>query len=177
MAPLPYNSTDILKVEYDTTVGVHQLQFRRHASVDKATFITTARSFCSALASRINTSGGFTSATYQAAGSNVSLPESWTLIAGTNGTAPNAIQRPEFVSFLGRTAGGRRVRLAFFDMYLPAESDWRLELGDVSALNSARTVLTTGSWIAAVDGMSPIWYPYFNIAYSAYWTRKSRQLA
>lgn len=178
LPPLPDNNTARLWVEYDTTVGIHELLFRQHSAATKSDFITQVRQFCTQLVGLVNSSGGFTSARYAAAGSDISNPESWAAINGTNATAPSVLARPIFATFSGRTATGRKARLYFFTPYINFESDFRLELADNTALANARAILESPTrHIGAIDGTAPIWYPYFNIGFNAYHQRKARQFA
>jgi len=175
LPPLPENNTPRLWVQYNSGTGIHEMLFRSVVGADKAAFISQVRTFCSALVSQVRNTGGFSAARYATAGSNLSFPEPWTLIAGTSAVSPLVQGRPIFVTFTGRTAGGRKVRLYFFTPYQTPENDYRLELGDSAAFDAARVALTSApQLIGGIDGQTATWYPYFNVGYNAYWQRRSR---
>lgn len=178
LPPLPESNTARLWVQYDTGVGIHEMQFRKVSASAKADFITQVRSVCTQLAGLVWNSGGFTSARYASAGVDLSFPEPWAAINGTNVTAPNPINRTNFVTFSGRSPTGRKARLFFFNPYVANESDFRLELGDSAQLQAAWNVLMAATpHIAAIDGAAPTWYPYYNFGFNAYWQRKARTIA
>lgn len=175
MPPLPENNTDRLWVQYNSGAGIHEMMFRKITGASKPDFITQVRNFCTALAPLARNTGGFQAARYSTAGTDLSFPEPWTLIAGTNTSAPGVGSRPAYYTFTGRSSGGRKVRIFFFTPYVGLEDDFRRELGDVPALDSARTVLVNApQLIGSIEGIPATWYPYYNVGYNAYWTRRSR---
>lgn len=177
LTPLPDNNTARLWVQYNSGTGIHEMMFRQVTSVTKADFIFQVREFCTALAPLMRNTGGWSAARYAAAGSDLSFPEVWALIAGTNASVPGVGLRTLYYTFTGRSLVGRKARLFFYTPYGAQEDDYRREVGDVAQLDNARAVLNAAARkIAAIDGSPPEWYPYYNVGFNAYWQRRSRTI-
>jgi len=113
----------------------------------------------------------------QNAGSNVSFPFPISSLVGvTFGTgSTNSETVPFFVDFVGRSTGGRRVRLTLFGKS-GSLSDYKLTTSESTEVAAALVVLNnaTGTFLS-IDGLQPFWYPYADVGVNAYWQRQQRQ--
>jgi hypothetical protein len=90
------------------------------------------------------------------------------------GTEQEPDNIPRFLDFVGRTQGGRRARMAIFG-FKGALSLYRVTVAEVAAIGTALGNLQGGanSWLG-IDGLKPVWHPYVNVGFNAYWQRKVR---
>jgi len=82
--------------------------------------------------------------------------------------------RANYVDFIGRSSGGRRVRLAVFGLKIDA-TDYRFIAGENAAVDAAIVELNThtGAFLA-IDGVAPQWYSYANAGVNAHWQKAVR---
>jgi hypothetical protein len=174
MAPLPHNSTPIYFLDYTTVATNHTLEVRAAASVSPATFgsiMDAFLTFLSPLLLTLTVNG----ARFQAAGQTVSNPVTITIAGNTYGSGvASSDSVPYCLNFIGRSTGGRRVRLMVFG-YKGLVTTYRLtsaESADIA--NCVNTLNNTANCFQSIDGLDPIWYPYANVMYNAYWQRAVR---
>jgi hypothetical protein len=112
---------------------------------------------------------------FAAAGSNVSNPVTTGFEGTSYGSGAGTVDSvPAFVNFIGRSSGGRRVRLAVFG-YKNAFSTFRLHSTEDTHIADCITDLNgLANGALAIDGIKPTWYPYANVGFSAYWIRAVR---
>jgi len=102
----------------------------------------------------------------------VSMPSFVGQFYGTG--SPSNIQSVGFLDFVGRSAGGRRARYAFWcpdftDESFRVTGAERTEVDDVIDL-----IQTNGVDLVCIDGLVPVMKPYANWGYNAHWQRASR---
>lgn len=174
MAPLPHNNTALYFVDY-TTVGLqHTMEVRANANTSPGVFGTIMQGFLTQLNTLVF-AATVSGVRFQAIGQNVSNPvvtgmEGFTFgsDAGTVDSAPIAL------NFVGRSPGGRRVRLMVFS-YKAAFSTYRLTIAENNGIGAAVTILNgEANTFLAIDGQAPVWYPYANVLVNAYWQRAVR---
>lgn len=183
MAPLPENNTARLFVDYTSGAFDHTLLLRFGPTTAPLDAVAVAQDICTALAPFMNSNDSFFGARWSANGSNIALPVAWTPVAGTStGAAFSEDPEAAFVSVVGRSFGGRRVRWDFFTVikvsttwpddnrYAPGEST---NADDIQDAFEAATILPVDP-VVAIDGMDVIVYEYVNIAKNGYWQRKQR---
>ena len=174
MAPLPHNNTAIYYVDYATGVVEHTFEVRYDGAVSPASFGTFVNSF-------LSTVGDLTCALTvnrvrsQAEGSLFSFPVTTGIEGNVYGTGVGAIdQYASSLNFVGRSGGGRRVKLSVFG-YDQSFGDFRLTEADSTVIDDAVILLNASSGLAlAIDGIEPVWYPYANVSVNAYWQRNLR---
>jgi len=174
MAPLPHNNTAIYYVDYSVDGQEHTFEVRFNGAVSPSAFGSHINGFLGPLAALLD-EVTINVVRFQAEGSDVSNPVVAGIEGNTYGTGTGGPDNvPRFLNFVGRSSGGRRVRLAVFG-YKGANSVWRLTSTESTDISDAVDVLngTSGTFIA-IDGIDAIWYPYANIGYNAYWQRKER---
>jgi hypothetical protein len=174
MAPLPPNNTPTYFLDYTTSLQEHTMEVRAAASVSPATFSSIMDSFLTQLASelsQITIVGG----RFRAAGTTFSSPVVLTITGnsyGVGGQTQDSL--PIALNFVGRSPGGRRVRLMVFG-YKGTFSAYRVNTSESTAVtNAVSTLNNTVNCFQAIDGLDPVWYPYANVLVNAYWQRKTR---
>jgi hypothetical protein len=112
---------------------------------------------------------------WAASGSNVFNP----VVTGAEGHgygtgAGTVTEIPEYIDFVGRTPGGKRVRAAFFGLGISAV-DYRFQAGENADVDAAIAVLVGSSAsLLGIDGLNPVWKSYANQGFNAYWQREVR---
>jgi hypothetical protein len=81
---------------------------------------------------------------------------------------------PRFIDFVGRSASGRRARFALFTSEFGIDG-YRITAGESTVISDAIDVLNgaLNAWLA-IDGTKPLWYPYVDTGYNAFWQRAVR---
>lgn len=182
MAPLPVNATGRLWVDYSANGRDHSTLFRFAApGVDgfpTEEFLDGVEAVMNAMAAFMPTNYVVTGTRVSAPGSTISLPGP-DLIVSPGVGGPNASELPAFMSFGGRSPGGRRCRVSFLGVAASpvqeagAWADYRVNASENETVSSIVTLLN-GSPIVALDNLEPTWYSFANAGYNAYWQRKAR---
>jgi hypothetical protein len=172
MAPLPPNNTPRFKIHYTNSSVQHTMQVRWGGSPS-----ALSAAFTGIL-------GGLTSlyaasvvdlVEFAAAGSNIFNSVVSGLEAFAWGSGPgNPLTASQYINFIGRSTGGRRVRLAIFGTTTEA-NDFRFGVGESVAIDNTVAVLNDpGQPFQAIDGLHPIWKGYANAGQNAYWQKELR---
>lgn len=174
MAPLPHNNTAIFYVDYTTCGRDHTVEVRANGGLSPAAFGTWFNTFVGHLSTDLLT-WTINQVRWSALGSDVSNPVVTGIEGTTRGTGagtPDSV--PAFLNFVGRSSGGRRVRLAIYG-YKNQFSTFRLTPTEDTHIGEAVLDLNTVlNGALAIDGLKPVWYPYANVGFSAYWIRAVR---
>lgn len=178
MAPLPTNLTDTYFVDYEGPMGQRSFQFRLSPGSLDADAQTSAQNFIGTLQPIIYTSVQFIALRKRVAGSTVSYPITWTAMAGTASGTLQQQDYPKFVSFVGRSNDGRRVKLSVYGVNLAISQDYRLSQGENAAVLAATQFLNgpTCPWVTISDN-DPIWQLYGNQGYNSYFQQEQRNNA
>lgn len=176
MPALPPNNTAVWRISYSNVYGQHQFDVR-DADPAQGDTLGLVADFLTALGDRVIAST-VTGVTLQEAGAQVSMPQQTTLdgmtFGANNGTPEDDAS---FVSFTGRSIGGRRTRITIFgfanDQY---GNNFRFTPGEDGAPAAALAVLqnAAGGFIA-IDGQPVVWNNYVNAGVNAYWQRRKRR--
>lgn len=174
MAPLPHNNTALYYVDYSTGTVGHTFEVRSDGAFSPASFGTWCDAFLtqvSALTCQITVNV----VRFQADGANVSNPVTTGIEGNTYGSGAGALdQFASSLNFVGRSSGGRRVKLSVFG-YDNAFGDFRLTAAESINVSDAVDILNGTAGIAlAIDQVAPTWYPYANISVNAYWQKELR---
>lgn len=172
MAPLPENNTPRFRIHYSVNTTEHTMQIRSGASP----------AFIGGLVDDLLTNIGVflflttvTTVEFAPSGSNIFNP----VISGIEGNTygagaglPDTV--PWAYTFVGRTSGGRRVRLAVFGA-TALGVNYRFSPGESGELDAARALLeASGSIIQGIDGLAPIWKAYVNVQVNDHWVKEVR---
>lgn len=180
MAPLPYNNTDVLKVQYShTTYGQREAVFRMAEGYLIADFLEEVADFLETGVSPIwSDDVSTTGATFQAIGSDFSLPIPFPLIAGTSSSPVAAESVPRFAALSARgSTSGRESKLGFYFTSLGIAGNYRFTPGESTAadvLRGAYQGLAGGGGLVSIGGDTMTVRNYVNAGYNSYWQRKLR---
>jgi len=174
MAVLPPESTARFFIDYSTENQNHTLLCRSNGIVSPGALganVDTLLTALTTLFSLITIVG----VRFAAQGSTFSFP----VISGIEGNTYGAStigsdNAPHQLNFIGRSSGGKRCRVGIFG-FKGATSSWRLHDAESGPIGNAINHLnaSVGLWLA-IDGIEPVWYPYANVLFNAYWTRNVR---
>lgn len=182
MAPLPPESTSRYFVDYTANGRNHTAQFRYTSPEDAAPgipFQDAVDDFMQAIGSAMPTDYAILGYRFAETDSNVTNPVARTIATVSGIYTPHLSDAPAFLGFVGRTSGGRRVRMQLLGAgYDPSEihgvaDNYRVlasESSDFADMISALEAI--GS--KAIDGLTPSWKQYVNLGYNAYWQRQVR---
>lgn len=172
MAPLPPNSTARFNVNYTSGGNQHSFQLRSTASPAAVGFVVD--NFLNALSTAIF-QVVIDNVDFAAIGSNVFNP----VVTGIEGNIysagiPAGENRAWALNFIGRTSGGRRVRLMLFGPTL-LTTDYRYIAGEAGFIDAGRaSLVAAGGQILGIDGLTPVWKTYVNTLANAYWQKELR---
>lgn len=172
MAPLPPSSTARFKVLY-TQLGVqHDLQVRSTQS--PATVGVMVDDLFSALTSAIATTT-IDEVQFAPSGSDIFNAVTTGIEGNTYGIGGHpASDAATFWSLIGRTPGGRRVRLYFYGMG-GMGGDYRYVAGENATATALVAVVNAfGGDIIGIDGLTPVWKSYVNAGVNAHLQRSLR---
>lgn len=175
MAPLPSNTTATLFVDYSTGDENHTIQVRFGVGGSISDAMGFLDRFWTALDNTIYTLTVL-GARVRDLGSTVTYPVTWTGAPTYGDGVANHGQSAWYIDFIGRSIGGRRVRLTTFgaaavqdatdhDYRLPAAGNVADALGEIE-LSSDVPV--------AIDGDPAGWQQYGNLGVNAYWRNRIR---
>src|SRR5215207_569859 len=172
MAPLPPNSTPRFRVKYTNVAHQHTMEIRSHESPsivgDLVNDLFTEMSpllFPTVI----------DSLEFAADNSNIFNPVTAGVVGNTYGSGSPFVQNAAwFISYIGRTSGGRRVRLYFFGVS-QLGVDYRFPAAENADVDATRAVLgAAGGEIVGIDDLVPVWKSYANAGVNAYWQRNLR---
>jgi hypothetical protein len=178
MTPLsPYNTQRYL-VHQVTNGGSHTTLFRANSASTPATVIAAINSFLTQLKGSMLTTWSAVGLDYAPAFNPVTTPQTFTAIVGTNSTgATDHTKDPIFITFLGRTSGGRRARLSFFGSAFVPDQNYRIDPGQAANLTTCIGILNGDtSGLSAIDGSKPLWKLYVDAGFNAYQQRRARRV-
>lgn len=175
MAPLPSNSTAVLFVDYSTCGHDHTVECRFGSTSNVGEAMAVVHEVWTIMSEyfRLVT---ITGARVRADGGVVTTPVTWAG-SGTYGEgAGTEDESAQFISFQGRSLGGRRVKMTFFGSIIDKSANkYRIYAGADDIIEDCIEALDTGMSVpVAIDEGQPIWQNYANIGQNAYWQRKIR---
>lgn len=173
MAPLPPNNTAVYEVFYTTSSEQHSTQVRTDA-VSPAAFGTFFDSIMDALSPNLF-SLVIDEVTFRPALSTISNPVTTGIEGNTYGSlVASTLEKPQYLSFVGRSSGGRRNRMTFFGL-TDLGTNFRVSAGEFASVDAVTAILNGATGIGiAIDGLETIWKSYANAGVNSYWQRKLR---
>lgn len=172
MAPLPPSNTPRYRVKY-TNVGIqHVMDVRCTASPSafgvQVDLLLTALSF-SIKATVID------EVLFAATGTNVFNVVTSGIESNTYGSGAGVLANAaQYADFIGRSTGGRRVRLAIFGVP-DGSTDFRYLAGENADIDAAIAALQDASnTFLCIDNLAPVWKNYANAGQNAHWQRALR---
>jgi hypothetical protein len=182
-AALPANTTPRIVLRYTSFLIEHTLTLRFQVDALAAGCLAAAVALANALTPFMFATDSFTGADFIATGSDFSIPQTFTSIAGTF-VGANWAEDPEsaFVSVTARSSGGHKVR---WDLFTAAQffAPWPATNRVSASADAAAAVLVDAfvdacsdedEPLTAIDGLPTTPHQYVNIAKNGYWQRKQR---
>jgi len=172
MAPLPVDNTPRYKVFY-TVNGVQHTQEWR-SDLSPAAMSVDLDQFWTAIEPELYQTV-IDDVQFAASGSNIFNSVTMPFVGSTYGSGTGVIGTvPYFVSFIGRSSDGRRLRVFFYGANALG-GDYRFVAGENTAVdNTVAALVAAGSDLQTIGGLTPIWKSYANAGASAYWQRNIR---
>jgi hypothetical protein len=172
MAPLPSSSTPRFRISY--TIGPNQHTFQMRTGASPATLGTFVGSLFSALGSNIY-AGVVDFVEFAASGSDIFnlITTGAEGLAFGGGVQPTA-EVPWAYTFIGRTSGGRRVRLSVFGAKALG-GNYRVSAGEAAWIDAAIAVLVGPPvLLVGIDSLVPVWKTYANVQVNDHWIKQIR---
>jgi len=172
VAPLPANNTARFRIFYTLGGEQHSLQIRSAQS--PAVVGADVDNLLTSLGTAIyNLVIDFVE--FSAVGSTVFNPVTTGIEGNTyGGGSPTAESRAYALNFIGRTPGGRRVRIMVFGP-TTLGGDYRFIAGEGASIDAGVAALVAaGSHILGIDGQTPVWKTYVNSLVNAHWQKALR---
>lgn len=111
-------------------------------------------------------------------GSTVTYPVTYTGASSFGSGAGSHYQTANYIDFVGRSIGGKRVRVSTFGVVTHADtaaSDYRWDATENADVAAGLAVLEAGTDTpVAIDGDPAVWHQYANIGVNAYWRNRIR---
>lgn len=173
MAPLPPENTERYTVFYTTGGNQHTTQVRTD-SMSPSTFGTFFGAIMDALDPNLFATV-IDVVTFAASGSTINNPVTSGIEGATFGTgSPTILEEPNYVDFVGRSTGGRRVRMTVFGIS-DLGGNFRVSAGEFGSVDTVVALLNAEPAAGfAIDGIKAIWKSYANTGLNSYWQRKQR---
>lgn len=175
MAALPQSNTDRYYLDYLADTVNHTLVMRTQSVVTDAEAITCLDDLLTSLTGVMS---GITIVNFRfsAAGSNVTNDIPWTADTEYGPGFSNRSNAPNFVSFTGRSADGRRTRVDLYGIVFAPDSNYRVEAADDTSIAAALAVIgnTSDGCFMSISGATPTWHQYANVSRSGYWVEQLR---
>lgn len=173
MAPLAPTNTARYKVFYTTCGHDHTFQVRT-VSVSPSALGTYVDNFLTAISAQLFS---LVVTEVQFAGTGSDIFNSVT--SGIEGNTYGGGGAPElgtawYLDFIGRSSGGRRVRLAVFGTQALG-GNYRYSAAEDSDVDAGIAVLNAATnTFMSIDGVKPIWKAYANAGVNAHWQKAIR---
>lgn len=176
LVPLAPDNTKRYYLDY-THAGVeHTMVVRTNQSVTDSAVVSQIDAFLTDISTLIQTIEitGFRKSEIL---SNVTNPVTWTGAASYSVIAAQAVSRPNFLSWTGRSPAGYRARITVFGRNTSPTDNYRITTSESAPVANAidQLELVPGIFLA-IDGDEPVWNPYANAGSNSYWQRKVRTL-
>lgn len=174
MAPLPENNTECYFVDYSAAGENHTMLIRVADDTPAGDLGDTLNAVLNTIAPRLYQLT-INQVRRRAKNTTVSFPVVSGIEGNTYGTgSPANKERADFLNFVGRSIAGRRVSFAIYGSN-DIDDNFRLTASESSDVADTVDLLNSDDGIfLSIDGLNPTWYPYVNMAASAYWQRRLR---
>lgn len=184
MAPIPSNNTAVYYVDYVANGQQHTVQFRyAQASAGQppaAADVADVQAVLNGMRPFMPLDWAILGTRQRDAFGTVSIPSEPITLAGTGLQPAAQADVPGFISFVGRSPDGVRVRITLLGVGQTAadsatyDNDYRILEGESSDIAAVLGILDTSAFLT-VSGLLPRWKRYANVGYNSYWQRKVRQ--
>jgi hypothetical protein len=172
MAALPENNTARFRFHYSTAGFDHSLQVRS-ASSPLVVGTLVDQWFTDIGIAGITATMNFVD--WAPSGSNIFNPIATGIEGNTYGTPSFTPDKRAYAYvFVGRTAGGRRVRWMRFGATTHTD-DYRIVAGESAFIDAAiGRLVANAAAIVGIDGLPVVWKSYVNVKPNDHWVKRSR---
>jgi hypothetical protein len=172
MAPLSPDNTDRYRFHYTVTSHSHTMEIRSAGGV------IIAASVVNNLLTALDTdifSLVIDFVEFAPMGSSIFNPVVSPIDGNTYGSGAGTTEQvANFINFIARSTGGRRLRLAVFGI-IGMGTDYRFIAGEDALVDDAiASLVFAGGNITCIDGLTPVWKSYANAGRNAYWQKALR---
>lgn len=175
MAPLPANNTKRYFLDYSVGGVEHTLLMRVATGTDDSLASGAFEDLLTELSAQLY-SLTVLGMRVSAEGSDISLPATYSGATSFGSGAADKVGTAGYVTFLGRTADGRRTRISIFgNKTVQVGGDFRAsgtEVGDF--VDAIAWLQGNPSYFRSISGLGTTWYPYADTGYNSYWRNKLR---
>lgn len=178
MAPLPDNNTQRTFIDYSGPTGEHTMQVRFDGDANFGGLIAYTNTLAVLLADTLWDQMDVTGLRYSGPGQNFSINLPFTPISGALAVNLDPADFPRFVSFVGRSTQGRRVRFFVWGVPFVTPDNYRFPLGVAQQLDDLHSGLSVDTAdLCAIDGQPFVLKNYINVGYNSYYERKRRVIS
>jgi len=172
MAPLPVSNTPRYKVLY--TVGGRQHEQDWRSNLSPSAMSVDLDAVWSAIEAKLYETT-IDDVQFAASGSNIFNSVTMPFVGSNYGTGTGTTgEVPYFISFIGRSTDGRRLRVYFYGAKVLG-GDYRFQAGEDTAVDTTvDTLVAAGGDFQTIGGLTPVWKTYANAGVNAYWQRNIR---
>lgn len=156
-------------------MGKRSIQLRVAVGTAQAAAITGAQQLVTLLADLVYTSVVFNGLRYSEPGTNISNPVQWSPINGQVAGVIDGARYPRFMTFVGRSPDGRKVRFALYGIVGFPDNDYRTLVSENAGVSAVVAYLNNDTNpFRTISGLRPVWKQYVNQGYNAYFQRRRR---
>lgn len=172
MAPISPDNTPRFRVKYTNIGTQHTMDIRSTSS--PSSLGTQVDAFLTALSPKMRATV-IDEVLFASSGSSVFNTVTSGIEGNTYGSGAGVLANvTQYADFVGRSSGGRRVRLAVFGIP-DTSTDFRYLAGEDADIDATIAVLNgAGNTFLAIDNLPPVWKSYANAGQNAYWQRQLR---
>lgn len=176
MAPLPDNNTAVLFMDYTSGGQKHTAEVRLPSGATSGSATVAAGVMAIVMKALLFPGDSITGARFRQAASSVSFPLTFSAVVGTQAGTPDDDNKPNFVSWTGRSTDGRRVRFTVFTRAVqPVLQGWRDTTPSAGEAAVLAALMDNDVDARTISGAAPIWNSYVNYGANAYYQRKARR--
>ena len=179
MTALPTNGTKRIEVGYSVQGKKHSILLRAVEGAPAQAIVDDFRALLVDHSTIQTNDCVWDTAKVYDLGVDFSRELSFASLTMDGGAEEVAYLQPRFLSFVGRTTMGRRVRVYFYGSAGVNSNiaDYRLQTGEVArwdAFQYAFKDFYATHGLVGIDLHTVTWKNYINVGYNSYWQRKAR---
>lgn len=173
---VPDNATPRLYIVYTSQGQEHTAELRLMMTAGETAAADIFNDMKPLMQPLMHTSDNIRGARFSAINSNVSFPLNVTGAAGLVGNALVPDNKPNFISWTGRSTDGRRVRFTIFTSMYGEVQKYRNAAGAISTHDAITNYLRTNVNVGFTkSGAKAVWNTYVNFGVNSYYQRKARR--
>lgn len=177
LPPLPKENTPRLYIDYTNQGQQHTLHLRLPVGTAESAAAAVYTEVTTILNDGMYQSDSFTGARFSVTMSKLAFPLNVLPVQGAISGTPDPTNKPNFLSWTGRSAAGYRTKVTYFCTMAEGER-YRIPASNPGWWTNMLAYLRNAPTVAvrAVDGNVVIWNNYSNQGVNAYYQRKQRRV-